>query len=515
MFKKFFIFILLILCFPIFSKNLLIYINNLEGFPVENAYITVDKEIKKTDVNGFAEFVTEKKVVSVLVEKSPYKSRQIMANVSENTNLSIELKESYDFYFNLYEDSSLNYQFSGSSLEKTTIKESIISIYKNGVLVDTLDYSGKDFGVDLKKGDYTLVVYTFFSSPYVIENLKFDPKKSPYLNISIPLKTYDVSGTISNFTTLLGAVNISFKDNSRTFKTSSSIEGAYSVNIPAGIYGLTMEKIGYTPIKKTITINGNINNLSEQMTEIPSILKGRITDARGNGISNKNINIKNNGKNLVVKTDNKGYYEAKVYSGLAFIKIDIPGFFPTGRVEKIDTLSTKDVGELILKERLSSLSGTITTGILPISGVFVKLFDENNYYFGMTKSDAKGYFSFEEIKSGIKYYLLIDDSNYSFYKSNFFINEDNQNTNFTIILNNNDLNFVLELKTDKNFDYSSLSVYINNIKFQPDKNGVINETIKSLKKIDNLNIEIPKLGIKSTYKTSDLGEKPYLLTIKF
>lgn len=516
MFKKTFFFWFVILFINLYSKNVSIFITNEIGIPIDNAYVSIGEVIKKSDKDGYANFNIESDIVNIFVERNPYKSQSLTVNTAKENKINIVLKDVYDFYVNIYEASDYKYDFDQTSLNKFTIKDGIINIYKNGEMITSYDYYGRDLGIDLKKGEYTVVVYSLFSSPYIIENVKFDAKKAQYLNIELPVKTFSVNGIISSNQSLLGGTEIIFKDKNRIFTTSSLIDGSYSIRLPSGIYFQTIEKLGYNKIEKSITVNNEVNKLDYNLSEIPSILKGRILDSKGNPVSEKDISIKNNNKNIIVTTDKNGYYEAEVYSGLAFLRIDISGFFPTGRVERIDSLSTKELSDIKLNERIAALTGTITNGVLPIAGISVKLYDEKESYYGMASTDSKGFFTFPEIKSGIKYFLLVDNPNYSLYKSPIFLPEDNKNQNFSIILNNHDLSFILELKTGKkDFDYSSLSVYINNIKFQPDRNGIINETIKSLKELETLSIEVPKLDIKNNYKLSELGSEPHLILINF
>ena len=513
--KKSFFFFFIFLFFYLFSNELSLFITDNKKNPINGAFVTMNNEIKKSDINGFVQFTSTNNFANITVEKSPYKSEEFVSKLTEDINIEVTLQESFDFYFNIFEGNNFEYNFLDVSSNTVRIKEAIINIYKNNELIKSLDYYGKDLGVDLKDGEYTLVIFTLFSSPYVIENMKFNTQKNNYLNINIPVKLLKLNGTITSSNSLLGGALIKFKDKNREIETFSNIEGIYSIDIPSGFYEMTISKFGYETLVSSIKIDDNKIDLSYNMNELPSIIKGRIIDNNGIGIPNQSISIKNNNQNLLIITDSKGFFETNVYTGLAFLKINIPGFFPTGRVEKIDTLSTKIVPDIKLTERTASLSGTVSNGILPLSNISIKLYDIKGTYFGMVKTDSKGFFSFEKIKSGIEYYLKIDDSNYSNYQSNSFINEDNQNKNFTIILNNNDINFILELKSKTPIDYSGISVYINNNKFQIDKNGIINEVIQSTKEIKNLVIEIPKLGIKKTFELSELGSEPYLITINF
>lgn len=513
--KKSFFFFFLFSFFHLFSNELSLFITDNKKNPISGAFVTMDNEIKKSDINGFVQFTSANDIVNIAVERSPYKPQEFVTKLTEETNIEVTLQETFDFYFNIYEASNFEYNFLETSSNSTHIKEAIINIYKNNELIKSLDYYGKDLGVDLKDGEYTMVIFTLFSSPYVIEKIKFNTQKNNFLNINIPIKLLKVSGTVTSSNSLLGGALISFKDKNRVIESYSNIEGAFSADILSGFYEMSISKFGYETLINNIKIDDNKSDLSYNMNELPSVIKGRIIDGNGNGIANQSINIKNNSKDILIITDSKGFFESNVYSGLAFLKINIPGFFPTGRVEKVDTLSTKVVPDIKLTERTASLSGTVSNGILPLTNIPVKLYDIGGNYFGMAKTDSKGFFSFEKIKSGIEYYLKIDDSNYSNYQSNSFINEDNQNKNFTIILNNNDINFILELKSKSPIDYSGISVYINNNKFQIDKNGIINEVIQSTKEIKNLVVEIPKLGIKKTYELSELGSEPYLITINF
>jgi len=104
----------------------------------------------------------------------------------------------------------------------------LINIYKNNELIKSLDYYGKDLGVDLKDGEYTLVIFTLFSSPYVIENMKFNTQKNNYLNINIPVKLLKLNGTITSSNSLLGGALIKFKDKNREIETFSNITSAAS-----------------------------------------------------------------------------------------------------------------------------------------------------------------------------------------------------------------------------------------------------------------------------------------------
>lgn len=515
MLKKTLALYFLLICHLIFSKDLNISVTNELGVPLENAYISYENTIKKTDQKGITAISSDSNIVNFLVEKMNYKSQQLTVNISNENEIDVVMKNSYDFYINIYKANTGSYAFEKQDLMDEKIKDGLINIYKDGILVKTLDYYGKELGIDLKDDTYNIIVYTIFSEPVTIKNLKFDSKENRYLNIKTQVKSVKISGTIINNNTLLGGAKLTFKKDDKTFVASTGIEGNYDIELPVGNYDLIVEKEGYESIRTAVSVS-DVSEFTYNLKEIPSTIKGRVLDSKGVPVGNKAIYIKNNEKEILVNTNDKGYYEAKVYGGLAFVKVNISGFFPTGRVEKIDSLSTKTVDDIYLKERISSLNGTITDGVLPLAGISVKLYDANNSYFGMKKTDSKGYFSFQEIKSGIPYNIVIEDSGYGYYKSNTFVNEDNENRNLSVILNNNDVNFILELKnTTKAFDYSALNVYVNNIKFQPDKNGIINETIKSIKGIENIVVEIPKIGVKNTYKINELGSKPYLITIIF
>lgn len=513
MLKKFLIFLCLFNL--LFSYELSIYVTDPHKNPVADAYVSLGNLVKKTDSTGHLEISSNEETDVLIVEKSPYRSQTMAIKPRNQNSINIQLKENYDFYLNIYEDTDFNYTFSENSLSKSTLKESMVNFYKDDTFVFSLDYFGDDLGFDLKKGEYTVVIYTLFTSPFVINNLKFDSRKDSYLNINIPVTLSKVSGNIISGDTLLGGVSVTFKDKNREIKAISDIEGNYSATLPSSFYQMTLNKFGYETIMKTIKIDEDKITLSDTMKELASVIKGRIVDSSGKGIPNQRIDVKNNDKSISVQTDLQGYYQTNVFVGLAFIKISIPGFFPTGRVEKIDTLSTKIVPDIQLVERISSLNGNVTDGILPVANIPVKLFDIQGNYFGMSKTDSRGFFKFEKIRSGVEYYISIDDTNFSNYKSQTFVNEDNQNKNFTVILSNSNLNFILELKTTKTIEFSKLNVYINNIKFQADKNGIINNTIKSIKEIQTLEIEIPSLGIKNTYSVADLGSEPYLITLSF
>lgn len=517
MFNKFLFYIISFISIVTFtfSYELTMTINNKDGFTLSDVYVTVDNEVKKTDVNGYVSFDTKQAIVSISIEKYPYKTQNLVVNLQSENKLTISLQEDYDFYINLYEGTNFSYGLSNSDFPNPVIKEAIINIYKNNELLYTLDYFGKELGFDLKKGEYSVEVYTLFSEPLYIKNVKFDPKKSKILNIVFPINFNEVKGIIKSSNTLLGDVTVNFTNENKNYKTYTDIEGSYSISLPSSYYTVTYEKNSYEKVTNKLKIDGSIKLPDIELKEIPSFIKGRLTDIDGNPLGEKKITIKNNNSEFEIFTDTDGYYEAKVFQGLSVIKVDISGFFPTGRVEQINNLSTKKIADIKLKERLSSIYGTITNGIIPMANVAVKLYDIDETYIGLSKSDSKGFFTFEKVRSGVPYYLSIDDPNFIPYKSIVFSNSDNENKNFTIILDNHSVNFILELKSKKTTNFSNLAVYINGIKFQPDINGIINETLTSIKEVYSLKVEIPKLGIEKKYILEELGQEPYLLTIDF
>lgn len=510
------IFLFILISISLFPKNITFFISDKENHPISEAYVSFNDVIKKTNNLGLVSFDTIENKGNILIEKTGFNTYAEAININSSDNFKIILNQNYKYFMNLFEGTEFDYSFDKEpSTDFGLIKDAVINIYKNQIFYKSVNFSNKEILFDIEDGIYTFVIYIQGEKPFIIENVFFSSKNKSYFNIFIPLKLSKINGIVKSDEALIGKAKITLNGLNGTIEAFSDIEGNFSLTVPNGFYKITINKTGYKEVSQEINIEGKSNSLSYNLEEIPSIIKGRILNSKGQGIKNEGFYIKNKEKDIFVKTDNNGFYEASVYSGLAFLKINILGYFPTGRVEKVDSFSSKTIDNIILTEKIGSISGTITNAVIPIPNSTVKLYDFKGNYYASTKSDSKGFFSLDNIRSDIEYFIEIENSNYFKYKSPSFIISNGKNKNFTIILKNHNANFILEIKTNKNISLKNIEVFINKNKFLLDSNGMINDSIQSDKKVDSLLIEIPSLGVNQVYKIEDLGKEPYLITINF
>ena len=109
--KKSFFFFFIFSLFHLFSNELSLFITDNKKNPINGAFVTMNNEIKKSDINGFVQFTSTNNFASITVEKSPYKSEEFVSKLTEDINIEVTLQESFDFYFNIFEGNNFEYNF--------------------------------------------------------------------------------------------------------------------------------------------------------------------------------------------------------------------------------------------------------------------------------------------------------------------------------------------------------------------------------------------------------------------
>jgi hypothetical protein len=103
--------------------------------------------------------------------------------------------------------------------------------------------------------------------------------------------------------------------------------------------------------------NNNINYSYNANNRSLNVIKGRVTDDKGEAIPAANINIKTNNQNFVALSDNKGNFSVKVTDTNAVASVQSVGY------EKRElTLNANTSNTIVLDKESSSLSEVVVVG---------------------------------------------------------------------------------------------------------------------------------------------------------
>lgn len=515
----FFIFFIISQIYYAFDLNVTIIDNNSDY--IEDVRVIVEDTIKTTDSSGKASFSDLNRYIDIKLSKDGYKERYLKTDLNKNKNLSIFLdrKES-NFFFSLKKAADYGHSFSTEELgEYDDLSNAVVNFYKDDKLITSIDYTGEKSELNLADGSYDIEIFTLSTPPYILKNIEINREKYNYLNVTMVIGQSKVEGRVVNNNSYLGGVKLIFKDNiNKTYTFTSDLDGSFEGYLPPNIYELSVEKNGYQLGSSNIFDFSNTQLTYKPIIELveePSYIEGYVFDTEGKALANSKLEIKNNGMEKIIYTDMNGRYFTRVEKGLVFIKANKNGFYPSGKIERVEAFSTKRIDNIVIQEKLSALYGNVTNGISPVMGVRVKLYEKNGTFVASSKTDINGYFAIENIKITEEYYLAIDNPMYLSYKSQLFSNEEKERKNINIILNDNNINFVVELTSpgkDKTLD--NVEVIVNDNKFRTDLNGIVNETVYSDEKVEALNIKVPTYNFNRVYRIEDLGKEPYLIKVE-
>lgn len=400
--------------------------------------------------------------------------------------------------------------------ESSHFYDAIINFYKEGSLVYSFDYNELSKKIELSIGGYEVEVLSAVYPTHYYKDIMIT-EKSNNLNLYIPIKFVEIKGRVFYKNSSFGGVKLAFEaQNGSKYWSSTNILGEFSITLPQNIYKVYSYKKGYKQ-KENLEINTrdfkSLENLEIKLVEIPSLIKGYVFDNRNRPMVNTKLNIKNNDIEKVVYTDMDGYYQLEVERGLVFVRANKKGYSPSGAIERVEFFSKKRMNDIFLQELNSSIRGHISSGIRSLRNIRVALYDSNGDFVKSVHSNNRGYYVFEDIMIDKEYYLIIDSPQHKLYKSKRFNLTRRGIDNFNINLEDFNVSFVLELKSNRGLDVSRVEVLVNGQKYKSDINGIINEEIRSEKRIDNLEVFIEKFNIDKKFKISELGQEPYLIQI--
>lgn len=513
------LFIFFIICQSFFSYNLKVKVEGPDGSPIKNTSVIINNFSKKTNQKGYVDFENINGEHNIYVYNENYSSIDIRKNFDSDDSITFVLNPiKHDFYIALFHGQELKYKKSNIKEFSQEIKGAIINIYSKGNLLYSLDYKGSYNGIQIPDGTYDFEIFTLFSAPYTIKDIKLKREENTYLNLYLPINFVKIKGKIKNENSLFGGVQIEFQNiNNEKYEVYSNFDGSFEINLLPNMYKVEVNKAGYKLKKKyefefadsDITYNPEI-----ELVQIPSSIEGYVFDTTGKAIVNTKLTISNNNKDITVYTDLNGFYKSEVEKGLVFIKALKDGYYPSGKIERVEAFSIKKIPDIVIQQKLASIEGILTNGVSPLKNIDVKLYDSQNTFVAKIKTNSKGFFSFDNIKALSDYHIIIDDSAYVYFQSENVYLDNNETKNINIILEDNNVNFVVELESEKIKDLENIKVVINEEMFSSDLNGIVNNKILSRKKIEKLNIYIPEFNIDSEYMTKNLGKEPYLIKIK-
>lgn len=515
-FLYFFIFFIISSC--LFSYNLEVVVKDSGGYPIKDSSVIVGNFSKTTDQNGKVQFKNIKGEYNIYVHNDNYNPGSIQKTFKADDSITFMLTPiKHNFYVSLYRGESLGHLLDDKKSTRDNIKGAIINVYSKGSLLYSLDYQGGFQGIQIPDGNYDFEVFTLFSPPYIIKDITLKKQEKQYVNIFIPLNLISVEGKVFHEKSLIGGVKLTFQNMEKErFEVYTNINGSFELSLLPNVYDLEIEKPGYTSMGKYQFefFDTEKKYYPEiELVEIPSTIEGYIYDSRGITLANTKLDIKNNDKSITVYSDLNGFYKAEVERGLVFIRAIKDGYYPSGKIERVEAFSTKQISDIVIQEKLGAIEGKITDGVSPIAGLKIELYDDKNNFIAETLSNSNGFFSFDRIKALKNYYLSIDNPAYVLYKSAELYVDNNESKQSTIILEDNNVNFVVELVSKTINDLENIEVIINETKFSSDLNGIVNDKVLSREKVEEINVSIPEFKINKKFMTKDLGQEPYLIKI--
>ncbi|BDU49793.1 carboxypeptidase-like regulatory domain-containing protein [Haliovirga abyssi] len=457
------------------------------------------------------EFETKNKIFNINLPYGKY-------NVELNSDNYKSATKFFDFYSN---EKTINLKFipnfkffnfitifnqksnilitANSSLDKLEIaNNSTIKLFNlKNELINSFKIEDKFYKIKLNYGIYNIEVSNNIGKNVTFKKIELSENSDSNIFLSLQKLEATITGTIKDKNNLIGGAVISFINNENKFSTTSDIDGTFTIKVPAIKYNITIFKSGYRISKnQNLTINYLESNkkykLNFSIEEIPSIIKGVITHLNGEPIDKAKITLRNNSEEKYFFTNKKGEYSAEINSGLIFIKVEKDGFKSKGTVKNVNKYSTLSGLDFKLEQIYSSIKGTLTNGINPLENIKITLINLDNNSKTTTLSSQNGSFQFDSVPILNTYTIEIDNKNYTKYINKKFSINNNEVKIFNILLKDNKVKIILELKNSDENPLSNTKLKINNKEYTSDINGIVEySTINNFKDL-SLKIQINK-----------------------
>ena len=137
------------------------------------------------------------------------------------------------------------------------------------------------------------------------------------------------------------------------------------------------------------------------------------------------MEAKQNGKVRTVQSDKYGKFQFSVDSGLLSIFAQKEGFLAGGEIILVREGRPIKNLQIVLKKRYSHILGIVTDGVKALSGVTVRLRNENLETIDQVFSDALGYYQFRNIGDNQKVAVSVYEEGFQEYISDFFLVDKN------------------------------------------------------------------------------------------
>lgn len=154
-------------------------------------------------------------------------------------------------------------------------------------------------------------------------------------------------------------------------------------------------------------------------------LEGMILDEEGYAIVDAMLEVKQDGKVQRIQSDKYGKFEISVDYGLLSIFVQKEGFLEGGEIVYFRERQPIKNLQIILKKRYSYIKGIVTDGIKALSGVTIRLRNENLETIDQVFSDSLGYYQFRNIGNNQKVAVSVYEEGFQEYLSDFFFIDKN------------------------------------------------------------------------------------------
>ncbi|MGM0508125.1 MAG: hypothetical protein ACQERZ_03045, partial [Fusobacteriota bacterium] len=441
----------------------------------------------------------------VKVSSQDYNSLdQVISINSENKKFEFNLKPNFKtFHFGaiLENDQDLLFYKEEENIPKTLVSNSKLKIISSEETIESKNLEDSLVSLDLDFGRYIFEIENPYSKKYSSQEVILDEESPQYIIMQLEKKLATISGVIQNKNNFLGGIQIFFENsNGDVISTTSKIDGSFNLKVPPRDYKISIENSGYRLIKEEDKSIKNINpneeiKLTLETEEIPSVIKGTVTDLKGEPLKDVEITVRVSKNENKYYTDNEGKYIASVKSGLVMMKLFKKGYHTKGTVKKVDKFSTISGVDFQLQPFLSSIQGTVLHKGTPIKDTTVNLVDGDDDVIISTKTKDSGEFELNNIPVFKEYKIKIQEDKFIDYSSDTILIKKEPIDDFIINLNKNIFSIILEVKDNNEAPISNLEVKYGEQSLNTDASGIISFDIPRDTNLKNIQLRIPSKNI--------------------
>lgn len=245
-----------------------------------------------------------------------------------------------------------------------------------------------------------------------------------------------IEGSIKAQKAQLGKVSLQFLDaENHSYRATSNFLGEYELELPEGYYRIFLEDEEYTLLSSYEKIYhfAKDEKIDLQAEKKQKRVEGMVIDEEGYPIVGAKLVVRSSKGEKTIESDRYGKFSIEAHPNLLTILASKEGFLDGGQLVLVKPKNPMKNIQIVLKRQYSYIRGIVTDGTKALSGITVRLRDENLEVLDEVFSDALGYYEFPKVANNRVVVIGIYAESFEEYLSDFIFVDKNYDREHIIL----------------------------------------------------------------------------------